>query len=56
MRAVVVNKFGMSYQICPQGGVISIEDSKVCFNFLIDPFCFSLRLGMIGGRQGDIVV
>ena len=56
MRAVVVSTFSVSYRICPRGGVIFTEDSKVCFNFLIDPFCFSIRLGMIGGRQGEIVV
>ena len=56
MRAMVVSKFGVSYRIHPQGGVISTEDLKVCFNFLIDLFCFSIGLGMIGSRQGEIVV
>ena len=56
MRAVVVSEFSVSYQICPQGGVISAEDSKVCFNFLVDPFHFSIRLGVIGSREGEVVV
>ena len=56
MRVVVVSEFGMSYQICPQDGIISTEDPEVCFNFLVDPFCFCVRLGVIGGREGEIVV
>ena len=56
VRAMVVSEFYVGYQIRPRGGVISAEDPKVCFNFLVDPFCFSVGLGMIGGRQGEIVV
>ena len=56
MRAVLVNEFGESYQIHPQGGIISTEDLKVCFNFLVDLFCFSVRLGVIGSREGEIIV
>ena len=56
MRVVVVSEFGMSYRICPRGGVISTEDSKVCFNFLVDPFHFSVRLEVIGSREGEVVV
>ena len=56
MRVVVVSEFSVSYQICPQGGVISTEDLKVCCNFLVDLFCFSVGLGVIGSREGEIVV
>ena len=56
MRVVVVGKFSMSYRIRPQDGVISTEDLKVRFNFLVDSLCFSVGLGMVGSRQGEIVV
>ena len=53
---VVMGKFGESYRVSPRGGVISAEDSKVSFNLLIDSFSFSVRLGMVRGRQGEVVV
>ena len=36
--------------------MISTEDLKICFNFLVDPFSLPVRLGVIGSREGEIVV
>ena len=54
--AVVVCKFGMGDLICPGTRVGSTEDPKVHFNFLVDMFCFAIRLGVIGGGEGEIIV
>ena len=56
MRAVVVSKFGVSNRICPSGRAISTEDSKVCFYFLVDSFRFSISLGMVGGRESEVIL
>ena len=53
---MVVGKFGMRYRLCPQDGVISTEYLKVGFNFLVDSFHFSVRLGMIGSREVEVIV
>ena len=54
--AVIVGEFCMGYRFCPQGGIISTEDLEVDFNVLVDPFGFSIRLGVIGGGKGEIVI
>ena len=51
-----MSEFGVSYRIHPQSGVVSTEDPRVCFNFLVDLFSFPIRLGVIGFREGEIVV
>ena len=56
MRVVVMGKFGESYCVSPQGGVISAEDSKVNFDLLIDSLSFPVGLGMVGSRQGEVIV
>ena len=52
MGAVIVSKFGMGDVIGPRSGVVSTEDSKVHFDFLVYSFSFSVRLGMVGGGKG----
>ena len=32
------------------------EDLKVRFNLLVDTFCFTIRLGVIGSGEGEIIV
>ena len=56
MQAMVVGKFCMGDQFCPQSGVVSAEDSKIVFNFLIDLFSFSVRLGVIDSREREIII
>ena len=34
----------------------SAEDQKVCFNLLVDMFCFTVGLGMIGSGEGEIII
>ena len=46
----------MSNGIGPGGWLISTENAKVCFNFLIDMFSFSICLWVIGGQEGKIVL
>ena len=52
MGAVVVSKFGVRNVISPGSGVVSAEDPKVCFDFLVYSFGFPVRLGVIGGGEG----
>ena len=52
MRAVIMSEFGVGDVISPGSGVISAEDSKVRFDFLVYPFSFSIRLGVVGSGQG----
>ena len=55
VRVVIVSKFGMGDVISPGSRVVSTEDLKVCFNFLVYPFSSSVRLGMIGCGEGKVV-
>ena len=51
MRAVIVSEFSMGDVIGPRSGVVSTKDPKVRFYFLVYSFSFSVRLGMVGGRE-----
>ena len=52
VRAVIMGKFGMGNVVCPRSGVIPAEDPKVCFDFLVYLFGFSIRLGVVGSGEG----
>ena len=56
MGVVVVCKFCMGNFVSPGSGVRSIEDPQIDFYFLVDLFCFSIRLRVIDGGEGKIVV
>ena len=45
---VVVHEFGMGDFIGPGTRVGATEDPKVCFNLLVDTFCLSIRLRVVG--------
>ena len=47
-----MSKFGMGDVISPRPGVVSAEDLKACFDFLVYPFSFSIRLGVVGSGEG----
>ena len=47
-----MGEFGMGNVVCPRSGVIPTEDPKVGFDFLVYPFSFSVRLGMVGSGKG----
>ena len=51
MRAVIVGEFGVGDVIGPRSRVVSTEDPKVRFYFLVYSFGFSVRLGMVGGGE-----
>ena len=40
----------------PRCGIIAAKDSKVGFDFLIDPFRFAVGLWVIGGGEREVVV
>ena len=52
---VIVSKFSLGDIISPRSGVVPAEDPKVHLNFLIYPFGFSIRLGVVGGGEGEVV-
>ena len=41
--------------IGPGSGVIPTEDLKVCFDFLVHPFGFPVRFGVVGGGKGKVI-
>ena len=55
MWAVVMHKFSMGDIFSPGSRVISTEDSKVHFDFLVYSFGFSIRLWVISGGEGKVV-
>ena len=50
--AVIMGKFGMGDVVCPRSGITPTEDPKVHFDFLVYPFGFPIRLGVVGGGKG----
>ena len=55
VRVAVVYEFYMRDLIGPRARV-STEDPKVCFNLLVDTFCFAIRLRVVGSRKGEVIV
>ena len=51
-----MGKFGMRDFICPGTRVGPTEDPEVHFNLLVDTFCFTVRLGVVGSGEGEIIV
>ena len=56
MRAVIVSEFCVGDQFGPRCGIIAAKDTKVGFDFLVDSFCFTVGLWMIGSGEGKVVV
>ena len=56
VEVVIVCKFSMGDLVCPGTRVGPTEDPKVGFNLLVNMFCFTIRLGVVGGRKGEIIV
>ena len=52
----VMCEFGVGDLIGPGTGVGPAEDPEICFNLLVDTFCFAVRLRVIGGREGKVIV
>ena len=51
-----MSEFGVGDVICPRSGIVSAEDLKVYFYFLVYPFGFSVRLRVVGGGEGQIIL
>ena len=47
-----MSEFGVGDVIGPRSGVVSTEDPKVCFDFLVYSFGFSVRLRVVGSGEG----
>ena len=56
VRVVVVGELHMGDLISPGTRVGPVEDPKVRFNFLVDTFCFAIRLWVVGGGEREVVV
>ena len=56
MRAVIMCKFCVGDRFGPRCGIIATENTKVGFDFLVDSFCFAVRLRVIGGGEGEVIV
>ena len=46
----------MGNSVSPGSRVRSTEDPQIGFNFLVDSFHFSVRLWMVGSREGKVIV
>ena len=53
---MVVGELCMGDLISPGTGVGPAEDPKVCFNLLVDTFCFAIRLWMVDSGEGEVIV
>ena len=51
-----MGKFCMRDFVYPGAKVRPTEDLEVCFNFLIDMFCFTIRLRVVCSREGEVIV
>ena len=49
MGMVVMCEFSVGDLVCPGTRVGPTEDPKICFNLLVDMFCFAVRLRVVGG-------
>ena len=51
-----MGEFCMGDLVSPGTRVGPTEDLKVCLNFLVDMFSFAIRLEVVGGGKGEVVV
>ena len=51
-----MDKLCMRDFVGPGTGVGSVEDPKLCFNLLVDVFCFAIRLWMVCDGKGEVIV
>ena len=56
VRVVVVHEFCMGDFVSPGGRVRSTKDPQIGFDFLVDLFCFSIRLRVVGSGEGKVIV
>ena len=53
---VVIGELCMGDLVGPGGRVRPAEDPKVYLNPLVNMFCFTVRLGVISGGKGEVIV
>ena len=53
---MIVSKFCVRYFVSLGTRVGPTEGLKVCFNLLVDTFCLTISLRMIGSGEGEVVV
>ena len=53
---MIVDEFRMGDFISPGTLVGSAADLKVRFNLLVDTFCFTIRLRVVGSGKGEVVI
>ena len=53
--AVIVREFSMGDIFGPGFRVVSTEDLKICFDFLVYLFSFSIRLWIVSCGEGEVV-
>ena len=53
---MIVGKFCMGDLVSPGTRVGSTEDPKICFNLLVDMFCFTVRLWTVCNGKREVVV
>ena len=51
-----MSKFCVGDRFRSRCGIIAAEDTKVGFDFLVDSFSFAIRLGVICGGEGKVVM
>ena len=56
VRAVIVGKFCVGDLIGPGSWIRSAEDPQVSFNLLIDTFSFTIKLWVVDGGKGEVIV
>ena len=53
---MIVGEFSVRDFIGLGTWIASTDNPKVCFNLLVDTFCFAIRLGVIDGGEREVVV
>ena len=56
MRVVIVDEFSVGDLVCPGTRVGPAEDPEVCLDLLVNTFCLTVRLEVVGGGEGEIIV
>ena len=52
---MIVGEFCEGNVLCPGSGIRATEDPKVSFYFLVDLFCFSVCLRVVGSGEGEFI-
>ena len=56
VRAVIVGEFCVGDLVGSGSWVRSAEDPQVSFNLLIDTFSFTIKLWVVDGGKGEVIV